>query len=185
MKAPKEVSTPPFAFPLGRANTQPLMQAASRQQLTQGPSLHSFYSLPSTHYSIASPFFLAPLLNPKSDLHPSNALRGASEREKCKGQYGHGVFGPQVEDYCKLCPQYCCLMGSDYMQMAGPSIININNVNANGNALIVNGSCAEHPVVIREEPKGKVGKDGVFEIKVDNDYYKQRYAGNSKLILNC
>ncbi len=60
---------------------------------------------------------------------------------------GYMFQGQFPEDYYKYyspygqyAPQAYCLPGSDYIQVVRPNFININNVNAMGNALIISGN---------------------------------------------
>jgi hypothetical protein len=113
---------------------------------------------------------MSSFFNPTLDLYGST--KKVTERSKYQTQYRQGVFPSQIEDYYKFCSPYYYLMGNDYMQLSRPSIININNVNAGGNALIINNQPTGRSTILQE--KGILEK--VFDIQVDKEYYKKKYA---------
>jgi len=113
---------------------------------------------------------MSSFFNPTLDIYGNT--RKAPEKGKYQPQYSQGMFNSQLEEYHKFCSPYCYFMGNDYMQLGRPSIININNVNTSGNALIINNQPAGRTTILKEE--GRVEK--VFEIQVDKEYYKKKYA---------
>ena len=114
---------------------------------------------------------------------------------------------PQPDDYYKYYQhpaqyQYShggyCFSGNDCIQVVRPNIININNVNAMGNALIISGTSAPAaaPAAAMNMQKTGIGDakrigqeegemakertkkegEGFFKITVDFEFYQQKYA---------
>lgn len=110
---------------------------------------------------------MAPLFNPAVELHSNGGAQKVTEKNRYQSPLCQNLFPSQLEDYYKYCPQYYYMMGNDYMQMSRPNIISINNVNANGNALIINNQSNGRSLVIQEEVKPRT--ENTFEIKIDKE----------------
>lgn len=148
------------------------------------PNFHSFYSLPSAHYGMSPPLLVAPVLNPAFEMNignkvPNDGSMVVADQKSYSPQYYQGMFAPQLEDYHKYCQQYYYLMGNDYMQLGRPSIININNVNANGNALIIN----SRPVTVLSNRDQESSE--VFAVHVDREHYRRKYSVHARSNPKC
>lgn len=122
---------------------------------------------------------MGPVFNSAVELHSNSGVQKIAEKDKYQPPFCQNLFPSQFEDYYKYCSQYYYMMGNDYMQISRPNIISINNVNTNGNALIINNQSNRRSIVIQEEAKPRT--ENIFEVRVDKEYYRQKYA-NDKLL---
>ncbi len=103
------------------------------------------------------------------DMIPA-AAAGQEEQKMGEGMakpYGVGHFTPMMMPFPKDCVHF-----------VAPNIININNVNTLGTALIINNSVQTRPA---ETPQKPLGRETLFRVEVDQDYYRKLYAGHPAL----
>lgn len=178
---PGELNIP---SPITAKQSEP--QLVSSQRYIQPSNLHSFYSLPAVNYDVPPSLLINPLFYSMFDVNSGYRGIGENPRKSMDqvSQYYQSIFASQSDDYYKYYPQsYYYMLGNDYMQIVRPNIININNVNANGNALIINNQPIDKSVNLREDQKiqQKDNAEAIFKIDVDKEYYNKRYACHNLL----
>lgn len=137
-------------------------------------------------------FFSIQQVRPQSNIGPVNQNPLESLEDKKHTPYHQNPPPPYLQNFLIPPPEdyynfyqylyqqrYNLGPRNDYIPMVYPNIININNVNTLGNALIINGHQTPN------EPKVQSSKvnefpnkpsDGIFKITIDEDYYQKKYA---------
>ena len=157
--------------------------AASFQNTYQpmiNPSLQHVYFVPNC--TTPTQFFLNPVFN-QIESNPKLINEESKEREEEEIQQPQFyTLMSQLDNYCGYRAQpYYYIVPGNYMSMAGANIININNINANGNALIINN---QNDNKVPEEKSNYIEKNKrkenlIFKVEIDEDYYQKRYADNN------
>eukprot|EP01022_Parablepharisma_sp_SALTPOND_P012582 TRINITY_DN161_c0_g2_i8.p2 TRINITY_DN161_c0_g2~~TRINITY_DN161_c0_g2_i8.p2 ORF type:complete len:386 (+),score=13.43 TRINITY_DN161_c0_g2_i8:911-2068(+) len=206
-----DIEPPPakFATPSPRMVPQPAPSAylPPSRYMMPTPTPYSYYAFPHTRPQYVSPpqLMMGNFLGPHKDEDNNKPPSLHFEEEPQQQAYYSNVFLPPSpfphEDYYKYYqpqpyhyPPHSgyCLPGNDCIQVVRPNIININNVNAMGNALIISGTSAQTPganlppaKAEEEKKKPQVENEiaspkkegcGFFKVDVDLEYYHKRYS---------